>query len=118
MLMRHARRGRERMLRSSRKWNEYVYEFRENDGLCISSAYISTQFLLRWRASEEELSPLRPALGSIDENIADFITSCFVVMEFDSASQHRACETKALQSCLEMSGQRKMPEMSHSNSKD
>ena len=43
---------------------------------------------------------MRPALGSIDENIADFITSCFVVMEFDSASQHRACETKALQSCL------------------
>ena len=83
MLMRHARRGRERMLRSSRKWNEYVYEFRENDGLCISSACISTQFLSRWRASEEELSPLRPALGSIDENIPDFITSCFVVMEFD-----------------------------------
>ena len=75
------------MLRSSRKWNEYVYEFRENDGLGISSACISTQFLSRWRASEEELSPLRPALGSIDENIADFITSCFVVMEFDSASQ-------------------------------
>lgn len=106
------------MLRSSRKWNEYVYEFQENDGLGISSACISTQFLSRWRASEEELSPLRPALGSIDENIADFLTSCFVVMEFDSASQHRACETKALQSCLEISRQRDMTKISHTSSKE